>query len=76
MTTATTSDTPPAPTVLPPALTIAGVRASYGRIEVLHGVDLTVPAGQRLRPPGARTAPGSPPSSTWCAGSCAPPTGR
>ncbi len=45
MTTATTSDTPPAPTVLPPALTIAGVRASYGRIEVLHGVDLTVPAG-------------------------------
>ncbi|MHB8220624.1 MAG: ABC transporter ATP-binding protein [Acidimicrobiales bacterium] len=27
------------------ALTMSGVRASYGRIEVLHGVDLTVPAG-------------------------------
>ncbi len=28
-----------------PALSIAGVRAAYGRIEVLHGVDLEVPAG-------------------------------
>ncbi len=28
-----------------PGLTLRGVRASYGRIEVLHGVDLTVPAG-------------------------------
>lgn len=28
-----------------PSLTIEGVRASYGRIEVLHGVDLEVPAG-------------------------------
>jgi branched-chain amino acid transport system ATP-binding protein len=26
-------------------VTIAGVRAAYGRIEVLHGVDLQVPAG-------------------------------
>jgi branched-chain amino acid transport system ATP-binding protein len=33
------------PATLPPALAIRGVRASYGRIEVLHGVDLTVPAG-------------------------------
>jgi branched-chain amino acid transport system ATP-binding protein len=29
----------------PPAVTIDGIRAGYGRIEVLHGVDLTVPAG-------------------------------
>jgi len=33
------------PTTLSPALAIRAVRASYGRIEVLHGVDLTVPAG-------------------------------
>ena len=31
--------------VLPPGVTVRGVRASYGRIEVLHGVDLEVPAG-------------------------------
>ncbi len=29
----------------PPAITIEGVRAAYGRIEVLHGVDLVVPPG-------------------------------
>ena len=28
-----------------PGLSLRGVRASYGRIEALHGVDLTVPAG-------------------------------
>ncbi len=38
-------------TVLPPSVTVQGLRAAYGRIEVLHGVDLEVPAGQRLRPP-------------------------
>ncbi len=32
-------------TVLPPSVTVRDVRASYGRIEVLHGVDLEVPAG-------------------------------
>ena len=32
-------------TPVPPAVTVQGIRASYGRIEVLHGVDLTVPAG-------------------------------
>jgi len=32
-------------TVLPPSVVVRGVRASYGRIEVLHGVDLEVPAG-------------------------------
>ncbi len=31
--------------VPPPAVSVAGIRAGYGRIEVLHGVDLTVPAG-------------------------------
>ena len=29
----------------PPALELAGVRAGYGRIEVIHGVDLVVPDG-------------------------------
>jgi len=32
-------------TVVPPGVSVRGVRASYGRIEVLHGVDLEVPAG-------------------------------
>ena len=32
-------------TALPPGVTVRGLRASYGRIEVLHGVDLEVPAG-------------------------------
>jgi branched-chain amino acid transport system ATP-binding protein len=35
----------PAPQRLPPSISIEAVRAAYGRIEVLHGVDLTVPAG-------------------------------
>jgi branched-chain amino acid transport system ATP-binding protein len=30
---------------LPPGVTVNGVRAAYGRIEVLHGVDLVVPPG-------------------------------
>ena len=30
----------------PPVLELRGVRAAYGRIEVLHGVDLVVPAGR------------------------------
>jgi branched-chain amino acid transport system ATP-binding protein len=30
---------------LPPSVAIEGIRASYGRIEVLHGVDLVVPPG-------------------------------
>jgi branched-chain amino acid transport system ATP-binding protein len=34
-----------APRRLPPSISIQGVRAAYGRIEVLHGVDLVVPAG-------------------------------
>src|SRR5208283_2489939 len=29
----------------PPGITVGGVRAAYGRIEVLHGVDLVVPPG-------------------------------
>jgi branched-chain amino acid transport system ATP-binding protein len=35
----------PAPRSLPPGITVEGVRAAYGRIEVLHGVDLSVPPG-------------------------------
>jgi len=34
-----------APRELPPAVVVEGVRAAYGRIEVLHGVDLVVPPG-------------------------------
>jgi branched-chain amino acid transport system ATP-binding protein len=34
-----------APLQMPPGLVIDGVRAAYGRIEVLHGVDLVVPPG-------------------------------
>ena len=30
---------------IPPSITIDGIRAAYGRIEVLHGVDLVVPPG-------------------------------
>ena len=41
----TTVDTPTTATALPPGITVRGLRASYGRIEVLHGVDLDVPAG-------------------------------
>jgi branched-chain amino acid transport system ATP-binding protein len=33
------------PSALAPGLSVRGLRAAYGRIEVLHGVDLTVPAG-------------------------------
>jgi branched-chain amino acid transport system ATP-binding protein len=36
----TGADRPP-----PPGITVSGVRAAYGRIEVLHGVDLVVPPG-------------------------------
>lgn len=36
-------ETPSAPT--PPVLELKDVRAAYGRIEVLHGVDLVVPEG-------------------------------
>ena len=32
-------------TALPPVVELVGVRAAYGEIEVLHGVDLTVPTG-------------------------------
>ncbi len=30
----------------PPALELRGIKAAYGKIEVLHGVDLVVPAGK------------------------------
>ncbi len=30
---------------LPPSIALSGVRASYGRIEVIHGVDLVIPPG-------------------------------
>ena len=59
----------------PPLLELRGVRASYGRIEVLHGVDLVVPRGQvvaLLGPNGAGktttllVATGQHPASAGC----------
>jgi branched-chain amino acid transport system ATP-binding protein len=35
----------PEPLQLPPSIVVRDVRAAYGRIEVLHGVDLVVPPG-------------------------------
>jgi branched-chain amino acid transport system ATP-binding protein len=32
----------------PPIIELRGIRAAYGRIEVLHGIDLTVPGGSVL----------------------------
>ncbi len=41
-----TTTSPPTPrAAVEPALAVKGVRAGYGRIEVLHGVDLAVPSG-------------------------------
>ena len=36
---------PAVPVELPPSIVIKDLRAAYGRIEVLHGVDLVVPPG-------------------------------
>ncbi len=36
---------PPAARQLPPSIVLTGVRAAYGRIEVIHGVDLVIPPG-------------------------------
>lgn len=38
-------DATPVPDPVPPAIELCGLRAAYGRIEVLRGVDLSVPAG-------------------------------
>jgi branched-chain amino acid transport system ATP-binding protein len=45
MTDRTTTADKASTSMLPPSVSVRGVRASYGRIEVLHGVDLEVPAG-------------------------------
>ncbi|HEX3946734.1 MAG TPA: ATP-binding cassette domain-containing protein, partial [Acidimicrobiales bacterium] len=37
--------TPAAEVAAPPGIAVEGIRAGYGRIEVLHGVDLSVPPG-------------------------------
>jgi ABC-type branched-subunit amino acid transport system ATPase component len=41
-------DPSPEPSAVPAALTVDRVRAGYGRIEVLHGISLTVPRGSAL----------------------------
>jgi branched-chain amino acid transport system ATP-binding protein len=41
-----TTEAAPAPAgQLPPTIALSGVRAAYGRIEVIHGVDLVIPPG-------------------------------
>ncbi|QXC62928.1 ABC transporter ATP-binding protein [Aquihabitans sp. G128] len=59
----------------PPLLELTGIRASYGRIEVLHGIDLVVPRGEvvaLLGPNGAGksttllVATGQHPASAGC----------
>jgi branched-chain amino acid transport system ATP-binding protein len=59
----------------PPLLELIGIHASYGRIEVLHGIDLVVPRGQvvaLLGPNGAGktttllVATGQHPASAGC----------
>ena len=47
-----------------PMLELVGVRAAYGRIEVLHGVDLVVPRAPWWRC-SARTAAARPRPSRW-----------
>ena len=42
--------------MIPPAIQLVDVRAGYGRIEVLHGVDLVVPAGTLFALLGANGA--------------------
>lgn len=68
-----TGATVPAAALAPPILELRQVKASYGRIEVLHGVDLVVPRGQvvaLLGPNGAgksttlRVATGQHPASS------------
>ena len=39
------AESPAVPEVDVPLLELRGVRAGYGRVEVLHGVDLVVPGG-------------------------------
>jgi ABC-type branched-subunit amino acid transport system ATPase component len=59
----------------PPALALAGVRAGYGDAEVVHGVDLVVPAGSVV----ALVGPNGAGKSTLCrlaAGLIAPTGGR
>ena len=66
---------PPSQPALPPVLELRGVTAAYGRIEVLHGIDLSVPAGKMvalLGPNGAgkstvlKVASSQMPSSGGC----------
>ncbi len=45
LTAASVDGQPEAARRIPPSITIDGIRAAYGRIEVLHGVDLVVPPG-------------------------------
>jgi branched-chain amino acid transport system ATP-binding protein len=45
LTAASIGGEPAAPHRIPPSIAIEGIRAAYGRIEVLHGVDLVVPPG-------------------------------
>jgi len=58
----------------PPPLELAGVRAAYGGIEVLHGIDLTVAAGDVVALLGANGA-GKSTTVKVCAGLLQPTAG-
>jgi branched-chain amino acid transport system ATP-binding protein len=61
-------------TTAPPLLELAGVRAAYGRIEVLHGVDLRVPQGAVVALLGPNGA-GKTTTISVCSGLMAPTHG-
>ena len=62
------------PADAPPLLELRGVRAAYGRLEVVHGIDLVLPAGSvyaLLGPNGA----GKSTTLSVCSGLMAPTAG-
>lgn len=59
----------------PPLLELSGVRAAYGRIEVLHGVDLAVPVGKVVALLGPNGA-GKSTTLSVCSGAMSPTAGN
>jgi len=58
----------------PPLLELRGVRAAYGRIEVVHGIDLVLPAGSVFALLGSNGA-GKSTTLSVCSGLMAPTAG-
>ncbi|MGY1812517.1 ABC transporter ATP-binding protein [Blastococcus sp. SYSU D00820] len=73
----TTTPAPAAGVVapVPPMLELAGVKAAYGAIEVLHGVDLVLPPGQVLALLGPNGG-GKSTTMKICAGLLSPTAGE